>query len=53
MLSTKYLPRPGILKIFSTTKEPVSIAAARGPMYVTIGIIAFLKACLNIIILLD
>ena len=33
----KYVPSPGIWKIFSTTNEPEIIAAVAGPRYVTTG----------------
>ena len=47
----KYLPIPGKENTLSTTKEPHKIEAVKGPKYVNTGIKAFLKACLNKILL--
>ena len=43
--STKYLPMPGMLNIFSTTKVPVIRAAVAGPKKLRTGIKLFRKVC--------
>ena len=42
---TKCVPRPGMENTFSTTNDPVSVAAAAGPRYESTGRNALRRQC--------
>ena len=44
---------PGTAKIFSTTREPVTMYASIGPKYVMTGISEFFSACPKMIFMLE